>query len=254
MIGGSVLWLALSLALGAARADSLVIESPATRVALLELYTSEGCSSCPPADRWLSSLVNDPRLWRQVVPVAFHVDYWDSLGWSDRFADPAYSQRQRTLAREGHIRTVYTPGLVLNGKEWRSWFRRPLLQLAEATSVGKLRLTVEGPRVSAGFAPTKPVTAPLVLNLAVLGFGLESQIDAGENRGRRLRHDFVVLDHRLSTMQQSRYAAWRTHLIVPAFANIERQALVAWVVEANTTAPLQAVGGWLSNTARTAAW
>ncbi len=71
-----------------ASADTLHLASGDTRVNLLELYTSEGCSSCPPADRWLSGLRQDPRLWRQLVPVAFHVDYWDGIGWPDRFASP----------------------------------------------------------------------------------------------------------------------------------------------------------------------
>jgi hypothetical protein len=110
----------LALALTAAIAQPLVIQSPEGRVSLLELYTSEGCSSCPPADRWLSTLRDDPRLWRLVVPVAFHVDYWDYLGWRDRFADPAHAERQRTLAGQGLLSTVYTPGLVLDGKEWRA--------------------------------------------------------------------------------------------------------------------------------------
>ncbi len=92
-----------SSALGAA---PLQFTSPETRVTLLELYTSEGCSSCPPADRWLSGLRDDPRLWREVVPVAFHVDYWDAIGWPDRFASAAHSERQRTYARSGHVGSV----------------------------------------------------------------------------------------------------------------------------------------------------
>ena len=98
-------------------AHAIDFESGEHKVSLLELYTSEGCSSCPPADRWLSDLKNHHQLWKNVVPVAFHVDYWDYIGWQDRFADGRYSQRQRDFAREQSLTTVYTPGFILNGKE-----------------------------------------------------------------------------------------------------------------------------------------
>lgn len=91
--------------------------SGATRNRLIELYTSEGCSSCPPADRWLSQLPRD----FGVVPLAFHVDYWDRLGWKDRFAQAAFSQRQRD--RNRGFGWVYTPQLMLDGEDFRSWHR-----------------------------------------------------------------------------------------------------------------------------------
>ena len=97
----------------------IVIKSPETRTNLIELYTSEGCSSCPPADQWLSRLKVHPQLWHQLVPIAFHVDYWDYIGWQDRFAKPEFSERQRLYARQNNLSTVYTPALVLNGTEWR---------------------------------------------------------------------------------------------------------------------------------------
>ncbi|MCB1738986.1 MAG: DUF1223 domain-containing protein, partial [Gammaproteobacteria bacterium] len=112
---------------GSAQPQSIHVNSGPRQVALLELFTSEGCSSCPPADRWLSGLIDDPRLWRELVPVAFHVDYWDYLGWPDRFASREFSRRQRDHARSGGLSQVYTPGVVLNGAEWRGWHRgRPL--------------------------------------------------------------------------------------------------------------------------------
>ena len=106
-----------------AEGDGQRIESPAHRVALVELFTSEGCSSCPPADRWLSELKHDERIWDRLVPVAFHVDYWDYIGWPDRFATKAFGERQRNYARGGNVASVYTPGFVVHGEEWRGWFR-----------------------------------------------------------------------------------------------------------------------------------
>ena len=92
-------------------------------VALIELFTSEGCSGCPAADEWLGALAGEPGLWREVVPVAFHVDYWDHLGWVDPFATQWNSERQRRYSRAWGKDVIYTPGFVLNGSEWRTWRR-----------------------------------------------------------------------------------------------------------------------------------
>ena len=111
---------------GVATAEDLEFSSGSERATILELYTSEGCSSCPPADRWLSQLKSDPGLWRDVIPLAFHVDYWDYIGWKDEFAREEYSARQRRYAWEGNANSVYTPGMFRNGTEWRGWWRGEL--------------------------------------------------------------------------------------------------------------------------------
>ena len=98
-------------------AAPITFQSSVQKVNLLELYTSEGCSSCPPADRWISQLKTDPRLWHEVVPVAFHVDYWDQLGWLDIYAKHDYSLRQYVHRQQGHVSSVYTPGVMVNGQE-----------------------------------------------------------------------------------------------------------------------------------------
>src|SRR5258708_40149645 len=102
-------------------AEPVTFQSSETQTALLELYTSEGCSSCPPAETWLSRLKESPGLWKDFVPVAFHVDYWDRLGWRDPFADRGFSDRQSAYAELWHSENVYTPEFVLNGKDWRAW-------------------------------------------------------------------------------------------------------------------------------------
>src|SRR5215218_3837153 len=89
------------------------------RVPLLELYTSEGCDSCPPADRWISSLASRGYGSDRVVVLAFHVDYWDRLGWPDRFAQTRFTERQRAINDRNRSRVIYTPQLVLNGKDYR---------------------------------------------------------------------------------------------------------------------------------------
>src|SRR5262245_40152397 len=120
------LWLVLSgmawLATAhGAEPQRLTAQSSPHTVALLELYTSEGCNSCPPTDTWISLLPS--RCFRpdQVMPLALHVDYWDFLGWPDRFAQALFTQRQQTIAAQQRQRGVYTPQLVLQGRDFRDW-------------------------------------------------------------------------------------------------------------------------------------
>src|SRR3569832_1716825 len=103
----------------AAPNEACQARSPATLTPVVELYTTEGCSSCPPADRWLSALKDDAAKGK-VVAQAFHVGYWDYIGWVDRFANPAYTDRQRKLASLNGLQTIYTPQVVRNGQDWRS--------------------------------------------------------------------------------------------------------------------------------------
>lgn len=155
---------------------------------LLELYTSEGCSSCPPADAFLSGLKQESGVW----PLAFHVDYWNHLGWPDRFARPEFSQRQRTGADRNGGRFVYTPQFVLDGRDWRrGWDKAPWRQ-RQAEPAGRLTL-----RIDPGGADRLLVSGtwkgePGQVYLAVHESNLESEVRSGENAGRRLRHDFVV--------------------------------------------------------------
>ncbi|MGB1272163.1 MAG: DUF1223 domain-containing protein, partial [Endozoicomonas sp.] len=94
---------------------------------VIELYTSQGCSSCPPAEAWLSRWLDKPELWQSVIPLAFHVSYWNYLGWPDIFSDQAYDQRQKRYQTLGYSRSTYTPEFIVNGREWRGWFlRRPV--------------------------------------------------------------------------------------------------------------------------------
>ena len=100
------------LFISSANAGDVRLNSGSRQVTLLELYTSQGCSSCPPGERWLNEYINRDELWSSVVPVAFHVDYWDYIGWKDTFAAEEHGERQRDYARAGKTRTVYTPGFL----------------------------------------------------------------------------------------------------------------------------------------------
>ncbi len=235
----------------AAAADpgQLSLQSGAARVALVELYTSQGCSSCPPADRWLSGLQERPGLWRDFVPLAFHVDYWDYIGWRDPFANAAYSQRQRQYARDEGLSTVYTPGVLLNGAEWRDW-RRSTLPPSDHAVAGTLTVRRAQGRLQLRYIPAKPDGSGLRAFVAVLGCGLQSRVSAGENRGRELANDFVVLALRQAPMDREGpdYTLTLADPSVeplPQATAAARLALAVWVTDSARLAPLQAAGGWL---------
>lgn len=204
---------------------------------VVELYTSEGCSSCPPADRWLSTLKHDPRLFKTLIPLAFHVDYWDSLGWPDRFARSSYSQRQRQLAQQGFVSQVYTPGVIVNSQEWRAWFSgvRELPTFTEP--VGELKANYMNGVLQVRFPEDKQYE----LHVAVLGMGLSSEVKAGENQGRRLQHDFVVLD----MYQQTGMTQWRLNLNELPQKGQKQTALAIWLTEPESLQMIQAAAAFI---------
>ena len=210
---------------------------------LIELYTSEGCHSCPPADRWLSRLLNDTRLWTSVVPVAFHVDYWDDLGWPDRFAHPAFTHRQRLHANRGNIRQPGTPGFVVDGEEWRGFFRRLRKPEQSNEEPGVLTLTVKDQQFTAQLKAPANDDNPLVI--ALLGSNLKTQVKAGENRGELLRHDFVVLAIKYYLGENNQWQGKLPRLAADVGA--ENLAIAAWVEQGDSLKPIQAVGGLLNN-------
>ena len=164
-------------------------QSPATQTPVLELYTSEGCSSCPPADRWLSGL-KQAAAEGKVVAQAFHVGYWDYIGWVDRFATPAHTARQRTIAQQNRQRNIYTPQLVRNGEDWRDYDRA----LVRPAAPAQVAIRLERREADAFEAVVTPQAG--VTNWAaywtVTEHGHASKVKAGENAGEHLQHDFVV--------------------------------------------------------------
>jgi len=221
-----------------AMAGPLKFSSGETRAHLIELYSSEGCSSCPPAEAWLGGLRDAPGLWRDFVPVAFHVNYWDRLGWPDRFARKEFTARQYAYAHEWRSGSVYTPEFVLDGEEWRAAFgRNPPPASAEKAGVLTVDYAEDGVcRVH--FA----LSGDYAVNVALLGAGIRSNVRAGENQGRDLRHDFVVLAWKTAEL-----SGGTAELSLPKSAEkgIGRQALAVWICRPGELAPVQATGGWL---------
>lgn len=168
-------------------------------VPLLELYTSEGCSSCPPADKWLSGLKPDTK---KFIPLAFHVDYWDYIGWKDKFSKAEYSDRQRKNAVFSGASFVYTPQLVMNGRDFKGWDNSRLNEAIEKNqkTASRANLTLNATTLANGEiilqASATAVNPADIKNadifIAIYENRLVSQVSAGENNGRELKHDYVV--------------------------------------------------------------
>ncbi len=177
-------------------------KSGATKVAVLELYTSEGCNSCPPTDRWVSSLRTRNLVNERVIPLAFHVDYWNYIGWNDPYSDKKYSDRQRTASSRQGSSVIYTPQLVLNGKDLRGQQHGDF-----AGMLGKINQNMPEATISLMLNRADPAHYEVSGNVAVanpdhhqhaeayvalIENNLVSDVKAGENRGVTLHHDFVV--------------------------------------------------------------
>lgn len=230
-----------------AQTNLLTFQSAPARTALLELYTSEGCSSCPPAEAWFSNLQDSPKLWRDFAPVAFHVDYWNYLGWKDRWSDAEFSERQRAYAQLWQSANIYTPEFVLNGKEWHNWFTGKNGPSSGGERVGILTVTTtDTNRWSATFAPETPAEAHYELHAVLLAGGILSDVTAGENKGRRLPHDFAVVNLVQIGMTTSNGRATGKFITdTTRFNPGKTLALTVWVTRAGGLEPLQTTGGWL---------
>ena len=224
---------------GNAHAGEIRLDSGARQVTLLELYTSQGCSSCPPAERWLNEYIDRDELWTSVVPVALHVDYWDYIGWKDSYAAKEHGERQRDYARAGKTRTVYTPGFFINGRDWRGW-TMGMSPRSSDRKPGKLSATIADDQLTASFPAHD---RPMDLNIAILGFGIETDVERGENRNRTLPQEFVALSYKV---YRSDNGVW--DVVLPGVSQhvADRLGIALWISKPGNPVPLQAAGAWLS--------
>ena len=235
--------LALSTTMSAAA--EIRFESGSEQTALIELYTSEGCSSCPPAEARMSRLKDDPGLWKKFVPLAFHVDYWDRLGWRDRFSSRQWTEREGRYASLWGNDSVYTPAVILNGRELRNWSGTSVFTPNEKTAGLLVAKTTDGKNFTIEFRPVHGTPGNWEAHLALLGAGISSRIGAGENSDRNLQHDFVVLGLRDAAME-TEGAVRRVRLTIPAMTESgARLGVAIWVSARDRLAPVQATGGWL---------
>lgn len=220
-------------------AGQCTASSGATVPVVVELYTSEGCDSCPPADRWLSKLIAERNKDADFIALAYHVDYWDYIGWKDAFAQPAFTQRQSALAVAGGASSVYTPQIFVNGKDDRSWTGGA----AGMGAGGRAQATVrfngdsqwrdDGVNISGRLAVH---SAHVRLRYAVTENGLISVVKAGENRGATLRHDAVVRAHGIVPVDGSGAFSLNVRLPKALRRNSSQLHLIAEDARGNTLA------------------
>ncbi len=186
-------------------AEPKTTSSDTSGFAVLELFTSEGCSSCPAADKLLATIIDEAkRSGKHIFPIAFHVDYWNSLGWTDRFSSAEYSARQSRYAEQFHLASIYTPQLIVNGNlectgsnedqvrhnidvslRGTSSEAKPSLSIkldSILTTVNNFFVDIRAGNYSVG----------TLLNVVLIENQLHSNIKRGENSGRTLQHENVV--------------------------------------------------------------
>jgi len=236
-----IIGLALSSLAFTAQVHAQKFSSGAEQATLIELYTSQGCSSCPPAEEYLNTFKQNSQLWKKYIPLALHVDYWDYLGWKDRFASPENTARQRQYAKVNSQRTIYTPGFFVNGKPWRRSFYSQSPDIGKQKT-GVLKIDLQGQELNASFAPVSGSNATLILNIAITGMGFKTEIEAGEREGSHTRHEFILLNR---TQHKSSNLKWTLQLPKLDKKGASQLALIAWVSKPNNPTPVQAVGGYL---------
>lgn len=253
----AILLISTLFSANAVDAASCVSHSAATRTALIELYTSEGCSSCPPADKWLSALVPNVVAAEEVVPLAFHVDYWDRLGWRDRFADPAYTARQYAIAKVNGNGFVFTPQVVLAGRNYSAWGNNASMQrdvrLArtsvpdasislrqQATANGKVEFEVQA-QLRQGLSASE-----VRIYVALFQNGLVSEVGRGENSGSRLHHDYVVRGLLNSkAIDSSGKIKFQERLTLPEDAQVKSMGMAVFAQDVKTGTVLQVMAARL---------
>jgi len=242
-----VLLVSVCLRSNAAQGEA-TFESGEGQTNLIELYTSEGCSSCPPAEVWLGNLRNTPGLWSSFVPVAFHVDYWNNLGWPDRFSSPEFTARQRAYAGSWKSASVYTPAFVLNGAEWR---RPGEVPTSADTNPGRLRVSLRASGdVDVTFDPVVTLKGPFRVAVVPLAMGVTTNVKRGENSGRTLRHDFLALGISHGALAEVGGGEWKGRIALPTNPEAACSALAVWIYSPEK-AVVQATGGLIGEASAT---
>lgn len=236
----------LSPTLGWAACD---VQSGAKTAALVELYTSEGCSSCPPADQRLSQFPSRDYSLKHVVPISLHVDYWDNLGWKEPFAQPKFGERQSWLVHANGHKTVFTPHFFVSGTEVRDWRGRLGDELKRVTAEpARANIRIHAESAGAGvISVTGSATAAsqpgqLALFVAITENKLSSKVSAGENRGVTLSHDHVVREWIGPIALNDGHAEIKQAVTTRSTWNPAQLGVVGFVQDMRTGRVLQAVG------------
>jgi hypothetical protein len=219
--------------------------SPDHKQALLELFTSDGCDSCPPANAMAARLLKEDK---SVIPLSYHVTYWNYLGWPDTHSQPAFDERQRTYARLSPRGSVYTPAFFVNGQEWADWSRNrgPLERAKSTTAPVRLSLTLQAASkgaskgASTGAVDVHVRLAPVAgqpavaldkaqITVLLVQDGVVSQPTEGELNGVTLQHEHVVLATQQLDAQAALQRAVSHRFDLPESGPNERWGVVAFV-------------------------
>jgi hypothetical protein len=229
-----------SLFISLSFAGKVVMQSGYTKNTLLELYTSQGCSSCPPAEKWLSNITNSKLLWNRVIPIAFHVDYWNYIGWRDPYSSSLYSNRQREYRQKGSISSVYTPQFIQNSKEWRGYFDGKSIHIDSKQKSGILKAVIDDGNIKIKYSKWRD---NLVYHVAYLGFKIPTKVTRGENSGRTLISDFIVLEYKKIDADSK---TKNIKLLFKKNTKAKKYGLAIWVSNKKSLKIEQATGGWLN--------
>lgn len=195
---------------------------------VVELFTSEGCSSCPPADALLAALAREQSETAEIIALGEHVDYWNELGWKDRFSDRQFSARQEDYARHFGLGSVYTPQMVIDGRQEfvgndQAQARRVIAASSAQKKPVEVILEVKGDVLK---VEVKGPSSALVL-LAITEDNLSTQVKAGENGGRQLVHQAVVRYIRqIGVLTGPRFIARETLPLKPSWTKKNLKAVV----------------------------
>jgi hypothetical protein len=225
------------------------VTSGPNTAALIELYTSEGCSSCPPADKRLSQFPSHDYSLERVVPISLHVNYWDNLGWKEPFAQTRFGERQSWLVHVNGHKTVFTPHFFVSGTEVRDWrgrlgdeLKRVTAEPARASIGLHAEFTGAGVISVAGSATANSHPGQLALFVAVTENKLTSRVSAGENRGVTLSHDHVVRRWIGPIALKSGHVDFKQNVMVHPAWNAAQLGIAGFVQDLGTGQILQAVG------------
>ena len=231
-------------------ADVCQVASPAKKNVLVELFTSDGCDSCPPANKWLSNALQGGD--KALIPVSMHVTYWNYLGWKDGFSNAFFDTRQDAYAKTAVNKFSYTPELFTNGQEWRDWRdgnNAAIARSRQETAPVSINLTVRpqdkgNVSVDAAVAPAKGGDkvdlAASRLYLLLYEDSLTEHPNAGELRGAVLHHDHVIRDWKITDSIQAGKKVTQVFGIPPG-ANPKKLGIVAFVQGRDMKSVYQAV-------------
>lgn len=228
-------------------AEMTVVETPKseTKPVLVELFTSEGCSSCPPADRLLFDIsTNQTYKDIEVITLGYHVDYWDNIGWKDRFSSREYTKRQEAYSRQFRLDSTYTPQIVVDGEREVVGNDRRSVDAAVTKSTddkADVRLGLKDDKLSISIEKIREQKGSTVF-LAVAESGLRSAVISGENSGRNLDHASVVRELRSLGKIESGMKMYSNQVNVPTNGEWKAHRLRYVVfVQDDTTLKIQGV-------------